>query len=241
MRRLCWFSCGCPSAVAARLSLAEHPGTCEVLYCDTGGEHTDNQRFLHDCERWLGTPIKILRNDKFVDHVDVARYHRYINGPTGAKCTRELKIKLRLNYQRPGDIHVFGLAADELPRIERMTDSFPDLDLEFPLLDAGLTREDCLALIQRVPIELPIMYKMGYKNNNCIGCWKGGKGYWNKVRRDFPEAFARAAALGDELQFSPFSDVLLSQLDPDAGRYQAEDDPQCGLTCYAAEQRLRLL
>ena len=33
------------------------------------------------------------------------------------------------------------------------------------------------------------MYRLGYQNNNCIGCVKGGKGYWNKIREDFPETF----------------------------------------------------
>lgn len=31
------------------------------------------------------------------------------------------------------------------------------------------------------------MYDLGYANNNCIGCVKGGIGYWNKIRIDFPE------------------------------------------------------
>ena len=32
---------------------------------------------------------------------------------------------------------------------------------------------------------------MGYNNNNCIGCIKGGMGYWNKIRVDFPEVFEK--------------------------------------------------
>ena len=39
------------------------------------------------------------------------------------------------------------------------------------------------------------MYKLGYNNNNCIGCVKGGIGYWNKIRVDFPAEFDRMAEL----------------------------------------------
>ena len=35
----------------------------------------------------------------------------------------------------------------------------------------------------------PLMYDLGYPNNNCIGCVKGGMGYWNHIRKDFPEVF----------------------------------------------------
>ena len=35
--------------------------------------------------------------------------------------------------------------------------------------------------------------------NNCIGCVKGGMGYWNKIRRDFPERFEEMAALEKEI------------------------------------------
>ena len=31
------------------------------------------------------------------------------------------------------------------------------------------------------------MYDLGYPNNNCIGCIKGGMGYWNRIRKDFPD------------------------------------------------------
>ncbi len=37
------------------------------------------------------------------------------------------------------------------------------------------------------------MYDLGYPNNNCIGCVKGGMGYWNKIRKDFPEVFQKRA------------------------------------------------
>ena len=35
------------------------------------------------------------------------------------------------------------------------------------------------------------MYKMGFLNNNCFktGCVQGGIGYWQKMKRDFPEKF----------------------------------------------------
>ena len=44
-RTLIWFSAGAASAVAAYLTLQRNPKAL-VLYCDTGSEHPDNQRFV---------------------------------------------------------------------------------------------------------------------------------------------------------------------------------------------------
>jgi len=48
-------------------------------------------------------------------------------------------------------------------------------------------------MVERAEIELPEMYKLGYEHNNCVGCVKGGMGYWNKIRVDFPLRFKEYA------------------------------------------------
>jgi len=66
----------------------------------------------------------------------------------------------------------------------------------------GLTKEMCAGLLLKNGIELPEMYKLGYSNNNCIGCVKGGKGYWNKIKTDFPPVFKRMAELERKVGYS---------------------------------------
>jgi hypothetical protein len=52
---VCRFSCGAASAVATKLTLAEHSAE-EVVIINAfiQEEHTDNRRFLADCEKWHG-------------------------------------------------------------------------------------------------------------------------------------------------------------------------------------------
>ena len=83
-----------------------------------------------------------------------------------------------------------------------------------------------------IAIDLPAMYKLGYHNNNCIGCVKGKKGYWNKIRVDFPDIFWKMAKLERELNFS-LCDVFLDELPPNAGRYKDEPDIECGVLCLS--------
>jgi 3'-phosphoadenosine 5'-phosphosulfate sulfotransferase (PAPS reductase)/FAD synthetase len=138
VRVLAWFSCGAPSAVAAKLTVQKYPDA-EVLYCDTGGEHPDNLRFLADVERWLDRTVKVLRNPKYVDHFAVFEKERFIVGPFGAKCAGVLKRDLRQAYQRDGDLHVFGFDAEEQDRATSFEEGNPGLKCWWPLIDEGLT------------------------------------------------------------------------------------------------------
>lgn len=242
-RVLSWFSCGEASAVAAKLTVERHP-SAEVLYCDTFAyEHPDNRRFFADVERWIGTQIKVLRSETYTDIYDVFRRTRWLVGPQGARCTTELKKNVRKAYQRVDDVHIFGFTAEETHRVSRFHAENPELFAEFPLVVAGLTKADCRRIVAEAGIETPAMYRLGYKNNNCIGCVKGGIGYWNKIRRDFPDVFARMARMERELDVAinrtskkiggtrVKTRVFLDELPPHLGRYAAEPDIECGVLC----------
>ena len=86
-------------------------------------------------------------------------------------------------------------------------------------------------MLMQAGIELPAMYKLGYKNNNCIGCVKGGKGYWNKIRVDFPDYFERMAKFERKINARIFNDVWLDELPLNVGRYESEFETECGVVC----------
>lgn len=60
---ICRFSCGAASAVATKLAIAKY-GTVEIYYNDPGSEHSDNLRFINDCEKWFGQKVNILKSDQ---------------------------------------------------------------------------------------------------------------------------------------------------------------------------------
>ena len=239
-RVLVWFSCGDASACAAKLAAEKYGDEAEFLYCDTlKYEHPDNVRFMRDVEQWLQRPVKILRSKDYKDIFDVFDKTGWLVGPGGARCTTELKKNVRKAYQNPEDTHIFGLTADEPKRITDFEAENPDIWLEWNLRDAGMNKLDCHRMVSAAGIELPAMYRLGYKNNNCIGCVKGQSGYWNKIRVDFPAAFARMAAQERKMNAAICKRyegktrirVFLDELPPDAGRYEAEEDIECGPQC----------
>lgn len=254
-RIVCWFSCGAASAVAAKLAIAENAGKSElvVAYTEVINEHPDNRRFLVDCERWLGQPITILRNDRYnADIREVYRQRKFLVSPKGAPCTDALKRQVRVFFEEEGDRQVFGFTAEEQHRADRFVKNNAYADARFPLIERGLGKSDCLAMIERAGIDLPAMYRLGYRNNNCIGCVKGGAGYWNKIRVDFPKQFAERAQderlVGhsilkretgkDENGRPTYQSVYLDELPAEMGIGVPEPDIECSIFCHMAEQEL---
>lgn len=200
-RTLAWFSAGAASAVATKLMLAEGP--CEAVYCETGSEHPDNERFIADCEKWFGQPIVRIRSDKYASTWDVWEKRRWLAGIDGALCTDELKKQPRFAYQRPTDAHVFGYTADaaDQARFNRFRANFPELrSVRAPLIERGIDKAGCLGFLQSAGIALPVMYALGFHNNNCIPCPKAtSPDYWSAMRKHFPAEFDRMAKLSRDL------------------------------------------
>jgi len=239
MRTVCWFSCGAASAVATKIALKEATGEVVIAYTEVKEEHPDNKRFLAECEEWFGQKIEILGNDFYDRSIYRVFEKNYIRTPKGAPCTRALKKQIRERFEKPTDRQVFGYTAEEQARLDRFIDANADVNIWTPLIDKGLGKEDCLAILKNANIELPAMYKLGYHNNNCIGCVKGGMGYWNKIKVDFPEHFDRMAKLERFKKQTIFKDRYLDELKPTDGNYPQEPNIECSIFCQIAEQELQ--
>ncbi|MBB1630263.1 hypothetical protein [Cupriavidus sp. UME77] len=244
-RIICQFSCGAASAVATKLALAEHTGRdVQIVNAYLKNEHEDNRRFLTDCQQWFGRPITVLRDEKFgADIIQVFRRRQFMKGPMGAPCSRELKRKLLDGWSQPGDVIVLGFTAEEQGRWDDFVERNPDRPAIAPLIDKGLGKEDCKAMAQRAGIELPMMYRLGYENANCIGCVKGGEGYFRAIREDFPAEFEELCRVQDEIGEGAYlfrnrktgERYSLRDIPPGPVR-RNEALPSCSFFCEMAEQ-----
>lgn len=245
-RVVCQFSCGAASAVATKLALAQYGSTHEVLIVNAfiSEEDDDNRRFLADCEQWFGHPVVVLRDEKYGASVfEVWRRKQYMKGQKGAPCSRELKRKVLDAIKRQDDVLVFGFTVEETERFNDFTERNPLMQCRAPLIEQQLSKGDCLAMVQRAGIELPLMYRQGFENANCPNCPKGGEGYWNRIRIMRPESFRRTMeaqeAIGPGAYFfrnrKTEERFGLKDLDPSAGRHD-EPAPACSFFCELAEQ-----
>jgi hypothetical protein len=232
---IAWWSAGVTSAIATKLALDEF-GVENVrpIYFGIASSHPDNARFQSECEAWYGCKIETVVG-KYADQFEVIKKTRYINGAAGARCTGELKKSLRQRIEREldyeGQVFGFEFNKKEVNRAIRFKEQYPDARPLFPLIERRITKPEALALLEAEGIERPVMYKLGYPNNNCIGCVKGGAGYWNQIKKDFPDHFARMAALERDLEHTCLSGQYLDELPASAGRHQEIIMPNCGNFC----------
>lgn len=228
-----WFSAGVSSAVATKLAIDTID---RVIYTHIDDHHPDTMRFVKDCEVWFGREVEVLQSPlKDVETACLSAGGRgYINGPGGAACTRLLKRRVRVEWEWDLEgpmTYVWGLDCTEESRADRIREAMPDQDHRFPLIDASISKAHAHEILKASGITRPAMYDLGYRNNNCVGCVKGGMGYWNKIRRDFPEVFAARAALERQVGASCIKGVYLDELDPESGRHDGPICDDCGIFC----------
>jgi len=237
-RRVAWFSAGAASAVAARLSSPD-----VVAYCDTGSEDWDNKRFLLDCEKWLNQSVKRLRGE-YPDTWAVWQKRKYLSGIAGAPCTGALKVAPRLAFQWCDDVNIFGYTADanDIRRADALRENWPELTIETPLIDQGLTKAACLSILKNAGIAPPRVYAMGFPNANCIPCVKAtSPDYWALVRKEFPLQFHRMAdlsrSLGSRLTRINGERAFIDEVPLDQPTSEPLA-PECDFLCSIAEQSM---
>jgi hypothetical protein len=237
-----WFSNGAASAIAAKLTIEKYGDLCtvRVLNNPIAEEDADNLRFKQDCESWLGYPIEKVVNKNYpnASAVEVWERQAWMGSVTGAPCTNELKRKARQQWEAKNrhDWLVMGFTSDERDRHNKFV--LTERDNLLPILiDANLTKQDCIDILYSCGIEPPAIYKRGYPNANCIGCVKAtSPTYWNLVREQDPEVFEQRAEqsrrIGAKLVRVKGSRIFLDELSPDAKGYSLKSMKfECGLFC----------
>lgn len=205
---IAWWSGGITSAVACKLAIDFYgKDNVQVLFIDTKNEHEDTYRFKNDCQKWYDVLIGSITaiGGEYESIQDVWRKHQSLNVATGAICSTQLKRRVREKWQKEidYDYQVFGFEFEkkEFNRAMGLKMNHPKAKPIFPLLMMGWDKDKCLEVVEDAGIEIPLAYKMGFKNNNCLntGCVQGGIGYWQKMKRDFPEKFEAMANMEHEL------------------------------------------
>ena len=237
-----WFSNGAASAVGLKLAIDLYGReNVRAINNPVIEEDEDNLRFQADVSSWLGIEIERAVNPEYPEAsaVQVWWQRRAMSFPRGAPCTIELKKKARQHWENTNhvDWHVFGFTAEERNRHERFILTERS-NLLPTLIDSGLTKDDCAAILRDAGLDLPRVYAEGYPNANCIGCVKATSAtYWNLVRETRPTVFndraAQSRALGVRLARFKGKRIFLDELPPDAkGRPLKQlKMPECGIHC----------
>jgi len=231
---ICWWSGGITSAVACKIAIDLYGvENVRVIFIDTKNEHVDTYRFMADCSVWYQKDIEVITGigEKYKSIQDVWRRWNSLNVASGAVCSSELKREVREKWQKENEYthQVFGFDLDEPKRVKAMKLNHQKAKPIFPLWLHGYSKEDCIKIVSDSGIEIPKMYQLGFRNNNCFGvseesiggCVQGGIGYWQKMKRDFPLKFDKMAEeehLLTDRKGSPVTMLRLSKKKDDEKR-----------------------
>ena len=197
-----WWSGGVTSAVTCKAIIDIYGlDRCRFIFMDTLNEDNDTYRFQNDCQKWYGKEIETISalGNKFQAIEEIWLHYKTLNSATGAICSSTLKRDLRLKWQKENEYthQAFGFDLDEPKRVKSMAMNHKIAKPIFPLWMLGLSKKDCIGILQDAEIDIPYAYKLGFQNNNCLKtmCIQGGIGYWQKVLKDMPDKFDRMAEL----------------------------------------------
>jgi hypothetical protein len=121
------------------------------------------------------------------------------NGVPGSRnCTTDWKIGVISKWLRKNGatkanptVTGLGISVDEMRRA-RKDSGIPHQILEYPLIDLGLSRRDCMTLITEAGLPVP-------PKSSCWFCPYKRKTEWQEMRRTQPDLFDKAVGLEKRL------------------------------------------
>ena len=239
--KIAWFSAGVSSMVATFLT----PDIDKIIYIHIDDQHEDSIRFVKDSERLFNKEIEIVQSDRYKNVADCILGHGFIRNPYSMyhPCTSVLKRQVRKDWEEQHKnydlTYVWGMDLNEGlgsdNRAKRLMSSNPDYQHEFPLITKQLTKQEAHGICSCEGIKRPLMYDLGFHNNNCVGCVKGGFWYWNHIRKIFPDVFdawsKHERTLGASILHDKNGAVYLDELDPKRGKKTEEISIDCNVAC----------
>jgi len=236
-----WFSCGAASAVAAKLTVEKYGKNNTILIVNNPvkEEHPDNLRFKNDVSKWINKEIIEAKNSNYPNAsiTEIFEKRKYMSGVAGAPCTMLLKKEARYQFEKQVDIdyHVLGFTTDEYKRHEKFVKGERPNTLPV-LIDAQMSKKDCINYLKNANIQIPQMYNLGFPNSNCVGCVKSASPrYWNLVRKQFPDVFKHRAEqsrrIGAKLVKYKGQRIFLDELPKNAKGGKLKGSIECGIFC----------
>lgn len=208
MRRIIvGFSGGVTSAWCAGWALENYPKD-EILFVfhDTKEEHPDTYRFIREMALALDHPVIDFSDGRSV--TEVFYDNNAIANNRMAFCSRILKTKQRDKFIKKLKsegateiVNVVGFSAIEEQRVQRTSAraAKDGLQVRFPVVENKVTKQQCADWCMSKGVMPSAMYKWS-EHANCVGCVRGGKAYWLKVKENEPDIFEQRANLENDFE-----------------------------------------
>jgi len=171
----------------------------EAVFADTGGELPETYLNIEMAKRYLGKrgiPLTIVRS-KNGTLLDTCIRRKVIPSQVWRWSTRDYKITPIHAHYRSLKAHIneyLGIAYDEIERMK--ANRKPYITSLFPLIDAEMTREDCIQLINKEGLPMPV-------KSGCYFCPFNTAERWGYISKYHPRKYSKAMWLEENSKFFP--------------------------------------
>lgn len=230
MKHVVLFSGGASSAYVAYLvAQKEKKEDIVLLHTPTYSENHDADIFRHEVARYLGLPITEWGDGRNL--WELIEDNNCLPSNFIPFCTKQLKQKMKEGYYKylksigEDFVEYVGFGAEEWKRVQRAyaRNEVVGRKVSFPVFDAKISSDEIKRIIvEEWGIKLPSAYEE-LNHNNCIPCFKAGKGSWKVYWKTYPEQFEKAAQYEEEIGYTVFKGETLRQL-AEKWREESEED-----------------
>lgn len=241
MKHIVLFSGGAASSYVAYLLTQDKEidkKDIVLLHTPTLSECEDSEKFRLKVARYLKLPITVWgRGEDIWDCID---RNNAIPGQFMPFCTQQLKQQMKDQYYKYLEsigetwIEYVGYGPDEWRRVQKSVARNESMcrQVRFPLFEKKISSDECKRIIRdEWGIELPSAYE-SLKHNNCIPCFKGGKGYFYEVYKNYPKQYEKAAGMEEKTGYTVFKDCSLKELGEKFKNDKEWDDMQMNLSDF---------
>jgi hypothetical protein len=193
------FGCGVNTAALMVRLVERHLPFDEAVFADTGAELPETYSYLNIARNYLGDhgiPLVIVKS-RVGTLYDTCKRRKVIPSGIWRWSTRDYKVTPIHRYYRSLDAQIFeylGIAYDEVSRMKRSRE--PYITSLFPLVDERLGRADCVRIIERAGLPVPV-------KSGCYFCPFNSLDRWAELYRAHPELYQRAVALEEGSKHFP--------------------------------------
>jgi len=192
LRHICGISGGKDSSALA-VYMRDKVPQMEYFFCDTGAELPETYEYLDKLETALGKGITRLNARKGFDHWFTV-YRGALPSPQMRWCTKKMKIEPLEEWigDSPAVSYV-AIRADESGR-KGYVSTKANIKAVFPFIEAGVTQDGVLRILEEAGIGLPEYYKWRTRSG-CYFCFYQRKAEWVGLAEKHPDLWDRSVAI----------------------------------------------
>lgn len=157
-----------------------------VVFSDTGDEMPETYEYLDIMERYLkrrNIPFEIVKNRKKEALSDKCLRREVIPSQVWRWCTRDFKVIPIHAFYRKLQSHVYQYMGIDYGEVHRMKPAREDYVTNlYPLIDYKINREECINLIKKARLPIPV-------KSGCYFCPYNNMERWSDIHKKHPDLF----------------------------------------------------